>query len=139
VLRWATDATQRTFELQSATVDGIDAPGPLDLERIVTQPELAVVPRAGMATAYLAFGNEDAFDDARVRRAIAASLDRAVLAAEVFPSGSVTATHTVPCGVPGGCAGILAEPTPWLRRTGRGRPISGSYTIHVPTAVAAAN
>jgi hypothetical protein len=131
----AADATQRTFELQSATVDGIDAPGPLDLERIVTQPELAVVPRAGMATAYLAFGNEDAFDDARVRRAIAASLDRAVLAAEVFPSGSVTATHTVPCGVPGGCAGEawyeFNAPAAAADLAAAGFDLQGSYTIHV--------
>ena len=136
VLRWAADSTQRTFELQSATVDGIDAPGDLDLERIATQPELAVVPRAGLATVFLAFGNEDAFDGVRIRRAIAASLDRAALAAAVFPAGSTAATHLVPCVVPGGCAGedwyAFNAPAAAAELAAAGFDLDGSYTIHVP-------
>lgn len=105
VLRWAADAGQRAYELQSATVDGIDAPGPLELDRIETQPELVVVPRAGLSTAYLAFGSDAAFNDVRVRRAIAGALDRQALARAAFPSGSVVPTHLVPCVVAGACAG----------------------------------
>ena len=135
VLRWAADATQRLLELQSATVDGIDAPGRLDLERIATQPELAVVPRAGMSTAYLAFGNEDAFDSGRVRRAIAASLDRAALATAAFPAGSTEASHLVPCVVPGGCAGeawyAFNAPAAAAELAAAGFDLEGSYTIHV--------
>jgi ABC-type transport system substrate-binding protein len=136
VLRWAADPTQRTFELQSATVDGIDAPGRLDLERIATQPELAVVPRSGLATVFLAFGDEDAFDKVRVRRAIAASLDRAALAASAFPAGSAAATHLVPCVVPGGCAGeawyAFNAPAAAAELAAAGFDLDGSYTIHVP-------
>jgi ABC-type transport system substrate-binding protein len=136
VLRWAADPTQRTFELQSATVDGIDAPGRLDLERIATQPELAVVPRSGLATVFLAFGDEDAFDSVRVRRAIAASLDRAALAASAFPAGSAAATHLVPCVVPGGCAGeawyAFNAPAAAAALAAAKFDLDGSYTIHVP-------
>jgi ABC-type transport system substrate-binding protein len=117
-------------------VDGIDAPGRLDLERIATQPELAVVPRSGLATVFLAFGDENAFDSVRVRRAIAASLDRAALAASAFPAGSAAATHLVPCVVPGGCAGeawyAFNAPAAAAELAAAGFDLDGSYTIHVP-------
>ena len=80
VLTWADDPTQRTIGLQSATVDGIDAPGPADLDRIATLPELAVFPRDGLATAYLGFGTGAGLGKVAVRRALAGALDRDTLA-----------------------------------------------------------
>ena len=71
-----TTRRQRTIGLQSATVDGIDAPGPADLDRIATLPELAVYPRDGLATAYLGFGTGAGLGKVAVRRALAGALDR---------------------------------------------------------------
>lgn len=105
IISWAADATQRTAALQDANVDGIDAPGSADIATIETLPELALVPRAGLDTAYLAFGNDPAFNDAGVRRAIAGGLNRETLAAGSFPAGSTAATHLAPCDIAGACAG----------------------------------
>ena len=105
VLTWADDPTQRTTGLQSATVDGIDAPGPLDLDRIATLPELAVYPRDGLATAYLGFGTGDGLGKVAVRHALAGALDRDTLATDGFAAGSPAATHITPCDIDGGCGG----------------------------------
>ncbi len=105
VLTWAEDPTQRTMRLQSATVDGIDAPGPSDLDRISTLPELGVTPRDGLATAYLGFGTGDGLGKVAVRKALGAALDRDTLASEAFDAGTKSATHVTPCAIEGGCAG----------------------------------
>lgn len=136
VLRWAAEPAQRTFELLSATVDGIDAPAPLDLERIGELPELAVTPRTGLSTAYLAFGNDGAFDDPRVRRAIAGALDRDALASAAFPDGSSVPTHFTPCPVPGGCAGEawygFNAPAAKAELEAAGFDLKEVYALHVP-------
>jgi ABC-type transport system substrate-binding protein len=141
VLRAAADATQRTFELQSATVDGIDAPGPLDLDRIETQPELAILPRPGLATAYLAFGDDAAFDNVRVRRAIAGSLDREALAAGAFPAGSVATTQLVPCAIAGACAGkawyAFNGPAAAAELAAVRFDLQATYALHVPNRAVA--
>jgi ABC-type transport system substrate-binding protein len=105
ILRWATDAADRMALLSEATVDGIDTPGAADLAQVATLPELAVVPRPGLATAYLGFGTGHGFDSAIVRRAFAEAIDVEALAGDAFPAGSVAATHATPCEVVGGCAG----------------------------------
>ena len=56
VVAWDADAAARTAALEDATIDGIDAPGPAELDQIATLPELVVTDRAGLATAFLAFG-----------------------------------------------------------------------------------
>ena len=61
VVGWGLDAAGRTTALEEATVDGIDAPGATELDRIATLPELVVTQRAGLATAVLAFGSGPAF------------------------------------------------------------------------------
>ena len=105
ILRWATASADRMELLRSAAVDGIDAPGPADLSQIEALPELTVVPRPGLATAYLGFGTGHGLDSVNVRRAFAEAIDVATLAQDAFPAGSVGATHTVPCVVVDGCAG----------------------------------
>jgi len=119
-------------------VDGIDAPDPSSLDSIATQPELTLAPRPGLALAYLAFGNGHAFDDVRVRRAIAGSIDRDALVAGAFPAGSVVPTHAAPCAMPTACAG-----TPWYPFNGpaaqaaladAGFDLKPTYPLHVPDA-----
>ncbi|HEY6570205.1 MAG TPA: ABC transporter substrate-binding protein, partial [Candidatus Limnocylindrales bacterium] len=136
VLRWAADPTQRTIGLQSATVDGIDAPGPLDLDRIATLPELAVTPRDGLSTAYLAFGTGRSFGKAAVRRALAGSLDRDALAAEVSAAGSTIATHITPCEVEGGCGGAawygFNAPASSAALAAADFDLKETYPLHVP-------
>ncbi|HEX5828605.1 MAG TPA: ABC transporter substrate-binding protein [Candidatus Limnocylindrales bacterium] len=119
IIRWNEDAAARASQLQEAAVDGIDTPGPAQLQEIATLPELVVTPRDGLATAFLAFGSGPAFAGTRVRRAIAGSLDRETLTATALPEGSRLATHVTPCIVANGCKG-----RPW-------------YGFNAPAAVAA--
>ena len=105
ILRWAADPLQRTIALQSALVDGIDAPGPSDLDRIATLPELTVLTRNGLATAYLGFGTGSGLGKQAVRRALAGSLDRETLADDAFPAGTTVASHVGPCDIEAACGG----------------------------------
>ena len=42
VVAWDADAAARTAALEDATIDGVDAPGPAELDQIATLPELVV-------------------------------------------------------------------------------------------------
>jgi ABC-type transport system substrate-binding protein len=136
VLSWAADPTQRTIGLQSATVDGIDAPGPADLDRISTLPELGVTPRDGLATAYLGFGTGDGLSKVAVRRALAGALDRDTLAAEAFDAGTEAATHVTPCAIEGGCTGTewygFNAPAASAALDAAGFDLEATYILHVP-------
>ena len=105
ILRWAADATARSQALQNASVDGIDAPAAAAVDGVATTPELTLVPRPSLATAYLGFGRGAGFGALATRRAFASGIDRAGLLA-AFPPGSVTADHLAPCVVPAGCGGV---------------------------------
>ncbi|HEY5435067.1 MAG TPA: ABC transporter substrate-binding protein [Candidatus Limnocylindrales bacterium] len=104
VIGWQPDAAARAASVLGATVDGIDSPDAAVAETMATQPEVAVLPRPDLATAYLGFGSGTAFATVRVRRAIAMGLDPNALAA-AFGPGSIAATATAPCSVAGGCGG----------------------------------
>ncbi len=104
VIGWETDPAARAASVLGATVDGIDDPDPAAAETMATQPEVAVIPRPDLATAYLGFGSGAAFAAVSVRRAIAMGLDPAALAT-AFGPGSTAATATAPCSVAGGCGG----------------------------------
>jgi peptide/nickel transport system substrate-binding protein len=136
VLRWAADPTIRMTELQAATVDGMDAPAPAQLDHVDTQPELAVVPRAELATAYLAFGSGPAFRSPAVRRAIAQALDRDALVADAFPAGSTVPTHVVPCIVDAACGGAawysFDGPAATAALGAAGFDLGATYPLHVP-------
>ena len=136
VLTWADDPTQRTIGLQSATVDGIDAPGPADLDRIATLPELAVFPRDGLATAYLGFGTGDGMGKVAVRRALAGALDRDTLASDGFAAGSIAATHVTPCEIDGGCGGTdwygFNAPAASAALAAAKFDLGQTYMLHIP-------
>ena len=70
-----------------AEVDGIDGPAAADLDTISTIPELAILPRPGLATAYLGFGSGSGSGRPSVRRAFAQGVDRTALAAGAFAAG----------------------------------------------------
>ena len=133
VLRWATSPAERSAALREATVDGIDAPAPADAADMATLPELVVLPRPGLETAYLGFGAGRSLSQTGVRRAFAQALDQAAIARDAFPPGSAPATHTTPCEVPAGCAGPPGtsstgrrHPPRWTPRSSTGRCPSSS-------------
>jgi peptide/nickel transport system substrate-binding protein len=136
ILRWAADPGARTAALRDASVDGIDAPGPADLDAIATLPELSVIPRDGLATAYLAFGTGAPFGSRAVRRAIAESLDREALVAGSFPAGSAVPTHLVPCVVPLACGGDdwypFNAPEATAALAAASVNLSRTYQLHIP-------
>ena len=113
VLRWSVSATGRVVALRGADVDGIDAPAESDLDTMATLPELELLPRPGLATAYLGFGAGRQLTKTGVRRAFGQGLDRVALAGAGFAAGSVAADYLAPCPVAGGCAG-----TPWYEFNG---------------------
>jgi ABC-type transport system substrate-binding protein len=138
ILRWAADPATRGAALQAATVDGIDAPAAGDLDGIATQPELTLMPRPALATAFLGFGRDAGFSSARVRRAIAGGIDRSALVAAAFPAGSVTADHLAPCAVEAGCAGgafpAFNAPASAAALKAAGFNLGTTWPLHVPDA-----
>jgi len=138
VLAWDPDADARTSALEDATVDGIDAPGAAELERIATLPELVVTERAGLATAFLAFGSGPAFAGAQVRRAVAGSLDRGALVEAAFPEGSTVPSHVTPCIVAGACGGRgwyeFNAPAAAASLAAAGFDLRRTYPLHLPDA-----
>ena len=136
VLRWEPSADARTSALEDASVDVIDGPGPVELDRIATQPELVVTPRAGLATAFLAFGSGSSFSGTRVRRAIGSGIDRAALTASAFPAGSAVPTHMSPCIMSGGCAGHAwyeyNAPAAVAALAEAKFNLAATYTLHIP-------
>ncbi len=138
VVAWDADAAARTAALEDATIDGIDAPGPAELDQIATLPELVVTDRAGLATSFLAFGAGPAFSGAEVRRAIAGSLDRRALVAAAFPTGTTVPSHVTPCIVDGACGGPAwyeyNAPAGAAALATAGFDLGRTYPLHVPDA-----
>ena len=138
VVAWDADAAARTAALEDATIDGVDAPGPAELDQIATLPELVVTNRAGLATAFLAFGSGPAFSGAQVRRAIAGSLDRQALVSAAFPAGTTVPSHVTPCIVDGACGGPawyeFNAPAGAASLATEGFDLARTYPLHVPDA-----
>jgi peptide/nickel transport system substrate-binding protein len=136
IIRWAADPAERVAQLEDASVDGIDAPGSEGLDALATQPEVATIPRDGLATAYLAFGKGAPFGSTAVRRAIAGGLDRDALVAQAFPPGSTTPTHVVPCSVQDACGGgdwyPFDGPASTAALVAAGFDFSATYPLHLP-------
>ena len=141
VVAWDPDAAARTAALEDATIDGIDAPGPAELDQIATLPELVVTHRAGPRDGVpRASGPGRPSRAPQVRRAIAGSLDRGALVTAAFPAGhapsrptSRRASSTAPARGPR----WYEFNAPGRRRVAR-RPrrstSSGPYPLHVPDA-----
>lgn len=136
VIAWDADPAARTQALEEATIDGIDAPGPAELDQVATLPELVVTDRAGLATAFLAFGSGPAFAGADVRRAIAGALDRGALVEAAFPAGSTVPSHVTPCIVDDACGGPgwyeFNAPAAAASLATAGFDLGRAYPLHVP-------
>ena len=137
ILRWAADPAARSAALLAAAVDGIDAAAAGDVEAVATSPELVVVPRPGLATAYLGFGRGAAFDALSVRGSVAAGVNRATLLA-TFPAGSSAADHVAPCVVPAGCSAnafpAYNAPAAAASLKASGINLRTAWPLHVPDA-----
>ena len=137
ILRWLADPAARAAALLAASVDGIDAPAAGDVDTVATSPELSVVARPSLATAYLGFGRGAGFGSLPVRRAIASGVNRASLLA-AFPAGSAAADHLAPCEVPSGCTGTpfpgFNGPASAAAMKLVGLDLSATWPLHVPDA-----
>jgi ABC-type transport system substrate-binding protein len=106
IVRWSNQAAQRLLELQSGTVDGIDAVGGTDFATVSNDPNLQLKVREGLNTLYYGFNNKfKPFDDPKVRQAIALGIDRQRIVDNFSPEGSEVASHFTPCSIPNGCNG----------------------------------
>jgi ABC-type transport system substrate-binding protein len=112
------DDGRRLAKLREGSVDAIDMVAPRDVEAVGANPELTLVPREGLNTAYIGFDNRFApFDNETVRKAIALGVDRAAIVAAAFPAGTEVASHFLPCAIPYGCEGpAWPAPDPELAR-----------------------
>jgi ABC-type transport system substrate-binding protein len=98
--RWSDQAAQRTLELQSGTVDGIDNPGKDDIPAIEGDENLRYFERVGLNTLYLGMNNTIApWDDPAVRKAVAMGIDRQRIVDTFYAPGSQVASHFTPCEI----------------------------------------
>ncbi|MFN8630771.1 MAG: ABC transporter substrate-binding protein [Chloroflexota bacterium] len=138
ILRWRQDPAARVADLVAGSVDCIDAPTPDGLSEAATTPSLTVVQRPLLALTVLGFGRGSAFSEARVRRAIAAGIDRQALVDAAFPDGSTPADHLAPCSVPAGCAGDAFRgfnaPSSVATLQSAGFDLDATYTLTIPDA-----
>jgi peptide/nickel transport system substrate-binding protein len=100
------DVGRRLDKLREGSVDGVDLVAPSDVESVQANPELNLVHRNGLNTAYIGLNNNFApFDSEAVRRAIAVGIDRGAILDASFPPGTDLASHFLPCAIQFGCAG----------------------------------
>lgn len=97
IFRWSEQSAQRLLELQAGTVNGIDNPGPDDMEAITADAKLKAYPRDGFNIFYVGFNNTIApFDNPDFRKAIAYALDRQRIVDQFYAAGSSVANSFVP-------------------------------------------
>jgi peptide/nickel transport system substrate-binding protein len=139
VIVWNADPSRRLADLKASTVDGMDQVAPSDVPGVQANPDLVLLPRVGLNTAYLGMSNRSKpFDDVRVRQAIAIGIDRQLLVDAAYPPGSQVARQFTPCSVPYGCAGAAwPEPDPSAARDlleAAGFPTGFATTLTYPDA-----
>lgn len=101
----ATVRSQRLLARQQA--DFIDNLDPQTLAELEASPEVELVREPGMSVAYLSFDNrESPFDDARVRRAAALSVDKERILRMAYKNVARIASTPVPPTIPGHHDGI---------------------------------
>ena len=106
VLRWSSEPGQKLIELQSGNVDGVDNPGPDDLEGIEADPNLVLKPRDGQNILYLGMNNtHPPFTNEKIRQAIAHGIDKQRLVNSFYPAGSSVADYFTPCAYDFACEG----------------------------------
>jgi peptide/nickel transport system substrate-binding protein len=97
IMRWNPEAAARLLELQAGTADVIDNPSPDDFEKIQADPNLKLLPRAGLNVLYLGMNDTmKPFDNEKVRQAVAMSIDKKRIVDNYYPVGSLPAEQFVP-------------------------------------------
>ncbi len=97
IMRWNAEAAARLLELQAGTADVIDNPSPDDFEKIQADPNLLLLPRAGLNVFYLGMNNTiPPFDNEKVRQAVAMAIDKQRIVDNYYPAGSLVAEQFVP-------------------------------------------
>jgi ABC-type transport system substrate-binding protein len=105
VLRWSSEPGQKLIELQSGIVDGVDNPGPDDMEGIEAGGYV-VKPRDGQNVLYLGMNKTHTpFDNVNIRKAIAHGVDKQRLVDSFYPAGSSVAEYFAPCAYDYACEG----------------------------------
>ncbi len=106
VFKWQPDSAARFLALEAGTIDGMDNLSTDDIVRLKGDARFQIFSRAPLNTLYAGMNaNFAPFDDVRVRRAVAMTIDRARLVKHFFPEGSEAGTHYVPCMIRYGCEG----------------------------------
>jgi ABC-type transport system substrate-binding protein len=106
IFRWNFDEVQRLMDLQAGVADGVDNISSFDFDTVQSDPNLALIPRPPLSTAYIGMNNTASpFDDERVRQAIAMGINRNELVEMNFPGGFQVAQYFTPCVIPNGCEG----------------------------------
>lgn len=97
IIRWNKEAAARLLELQAGTADAIDNPSPDDFAAISSDPNLLLLPRAGLNVFYIGFNNTyPPFDNEKVRQALAMAIDKKRIVDNYYPEGSLPAEQFIP-------------------------------------------
>ncbi len=106
------ESSARLLLLQSGTADGIDNIAESDYTSVSKNPELTVYSRSALGSLFIGLNTSLApFDDLRVRKAIALTVDSQRIVNNFFPTGSEKAEYFTPCAVKYGCEG-----EPWYQQ-----------------------
>jgi peptide/nickel transport system substrate-binding protein len=106
VVRWSSEPGQKVLELQSGTVEGVDNPGPDDIEGIEADPNLVLTPRDSTNVLYLGMNNTfEPFSNEKVRQAISMGVNKQRLVDQFYPAGSSVADYFTPCSFDFACEG----------------------------------
>jgi peptide/nickel transport system substrate-binding protein len=106
IVRWNIDELQRIVDLQAGVADGIDNINAFDYSTIESDPNLVLIPRSPLSTAYIGINNlQPPFDDERVRQAIAMGINRQAILDAYFPESFQLANYFTPCIIANGCEG----------------------------------
>ncbi len=103
--------SNRLNSLLTGQADGMDGVSPADLGEVRGDARFHVYEAAGMNVRYLAMNcQRPPFTDARVRRAVAMTIDRAALVSGLYRGAAVPAVHPLPPTIWGYPAGAAVAP-----------------------------
>lgn len=106
IIQFQNESTARLLALQAGLADGTPVIGVTDEEAILSDPNLTLLRRPPLTMSYIAMSNRaKPFDDVRVRKAVALSIDRQRIVDQFYPTGTMVAHSFVPCAIKFGCAG----------------------------------
>jgi dipeptide transport system substrate-binding protein len=88
---------QRLAHLQSGECQVLAYPNPIDLQKIMTDPQLKLLSQTGLNVGYLAYNTQKKpFDDVRVRRALNMAINKRKILRAVYNHTAVPAINPFP-------------------------------------------